>query len=771
MTHSFPKTILRRVVATLALTPFLFAASSAGAQEDDGGFLEEIVVTATKREMSVQDVSIAITAVSGVSLRDNGIVDITRLEVLVPGLQFGQSGSDARPAIRGTRTENVINNADPTIAFFVDEVYRSRPGQALASFVDAERVEVLRGPQGTLFGRNSFGGTVHVINEKPDFDAMSGNILTTFTNYNGVRAEGFWNIPVSDNVALRLSGMGDVRDGYVENTFDTSNNLKDNRDWLVRGQLAFGNGTNFDGNISIEKFEGGGNGDGDFGYRTIGVAIEPGTGLVSTSGVIEPRAGQDPTGASGGGRADSNYFPADPGPYTIARYHDMTMDLEQTTASVNLNWEFSDFATLTAILSYADYYEQRTDDGNFATWPGNIFGNTVTAETTTQEIRLTSIGDDRFEWVIGTYFLQDESSDRFLFAGANVPVPDDPISDPVLTETPEFGCCDTRVDEIDAMAVYADGSFSLTDTFRLVGGIRYTEEDRSLDVTNGVTGADKWDFVTWRAGLEFDATDSSMLYLMGSTGYLSGGFNSINNPIVPQTFDEQEITALEVGWKNSLLGGNMILNVFVYYNDITELLAQGFVADPAAGGNLLSYNFNGGEVEAKGIEVEVDYAPNENLRLSAGLSYNKSEFGDFVVVAQGSFETGGDFVHPVSENQAFQLDGRQVTLNPETTFSLSADYTFYLDEHGTITPALTFYASSDYLTTDQPYSFSAQDSYTRTDLRLTWQSADDRFMVQGFINNVEDEAVLTRTVVFGGALAIGDYAAPTIYGIRAGMSF
>lgn len=148
------------------------------------------------------------------------------LDLLVPGFKFGQSGNDARPAIRGTRTQQVIGNADPLVTFYADGIYRSRPGQGLSPIFDVERVEVARGPQGTLFGRNSFGGAINVITRQPQLGDTTGGVALEVGSFNTVRAEGFANIG-GEHVALRLSGYSSSSDGWVKNVGRIGNNLHD----------------------------------------------------------------------------------------------------------------------------------------------------------------------------------------------------------------------------------------------------------------------------------------------------------------------------------------------------------------------------------------------------------------------------------------------------------------------------------------------------------------------------------------------------------------
>jgi outer membrane receptor protein involved in Fe transport len=169
--------------------------------------MEEVLVTAEKRSESVQDVSASITALSPEMMARSGIDDVTRLEHVVPGMRMGMSGNEARIAIRGTRSNNVGTEGEQTVGIFQDGVYVATSTQALGSYVDLERIEVLRGPQGTLYGRNTFGGAINVISKAPDFDATSGSVMTLIGDKNRRKMQGVLNLPLSDTFAVRLVGM------------------------------------------------------------------------------------------------------------------------------------------------------------------------------------------------------------------------------------------------------------------------------------------------------------------------------------------------------------------------------------------------------------------------------------------------------------------------------------------------------------------------------------------------------------------------------------
>src|SRR4028119_970915 len=196
-----------------------------GAGEKDES-LNEIVVTAQRRQERLQDVPLSVTAVTGEELRNKDIRDLTRLEQIVPGLRIGRSGAAARPAIRGVYTEAIQATSDPRIGFYIDEIYQSRLQQTTAAFVDLERVEVQKGPQGTLFGRNSLGGNIALTTATPR-DEYDGGVALNYGNYNRVRAEGFVNIPIADGLAFRVAGAIDRHDPYFKSIVNKRASLGD----------------------------------------------------------------------------------------------------------------------------------------------------------------------------------------------------------------------------------------------------------------------------------------------------------------------------------------------------------------------------------------------------------------------------------------------------------------------------------------------------------------------------------------------------------------
>ncbi len=222
MTNSFHKTMLRCVVATLALTPTQLWAQASDA--DSKLILDEIIVTATKREAALQTIPLSVTALTGDQLSQGGVLDVTRLKLLTPGLNYGQTGVNAHVAIRGARTEGVLGNIQPIISFYSDGIYRAGTLQSTGPMIDVERVEVLRGPQGTLFGRNSYGGAINVLSKRPEQEFDFG-VAVTVGDYSRQDYEGFVNFALSDTVSARLVASHREHDGYVINTFNAAEDI------------------------------------------------------------------------------------------------------------------------------------------------------------------------------------------------------------------------------------------------------------------------------------------------------------------------------------------------------------------------------------------------------------------------------------------------------------------------------------------------------------------------------------------------------------------
>ncbi|WP_446830806.1 TonB-dependent receptor [Candidatus Foliamicus sp.] len=766
----------------IALIAALFAVNAAQAQ----GALEEIVVTAQKRDQSLQDVSVAVTAVSGDELKALGITDSFRLEILAPGLQLGMSGADPRPALRGARTQQVEAN-DVAISFYTDGLYRPRHGQALAGFVDVDRVEVLRGPQGTLFGRNSFGGLIHVISNRPDPSATDYGFALSGGDYSLAGFDGFFNAPLSDNSAVRLALKTETRDPFVQNiTIGDDGGLKDADMTYFRGQLSFAPSDAMDLLFRVESWQDDSNGNGHFGYYPEGVPVNLNTGLTNgVSGTMRPRIGRSDECAGTCGRYGAGFdFVATPGldtaapvtgdPYRIADDTPPERDLSELTLAGDLNWAL-DFADLKVTVAYMDYEEYRWADCDMSAYQTTACGNDITSETNMQEFQLTSNSDGALEWVVGVFLLQEDMTNAFLWEDFASVVDNTPVSPPDINAHATW-TNQIRVDTSSA-AGYGQASYAVTDATRVLAGVRYTSDERdwqiygqdpnntstySFTVLEVPDGEGDWSEVTWKAGVELDTSEDTMLYFTVSTGFLAGNqqgaFQGTNS------YDEQTVTAYEAGAKSLLADGRVRLNASLYMNQFEDLLSTRFVD---TGVTTLAFTDNSGAIDAVGLEVEMDWAVTDQLQLGARMAVQQAEYGDFVL--PNVYQEGGQTIRGTDNH--FQLDGLQVQNSPDFTATLLGSYTADLAGAGTLIPAITLYYSSDYRVDDSNWFYGNQEAFTKTDLSLTWVSISQDWTARLWVNNIEDEATLLKATRFGGDLAVTDYANPRMWGLTVGYRY
>ena len=774
----------KRILASIPMAAVAALCAVTGAQAQ--GALEEIVVTAQKRDQSLQDVSVAVTAVSGDELKALGITDAFRLEILAPGLQLGMSGADPRPALRGARTQQVEAN-DVAISFYTDGLYRPRHGQALAGFVDVDRVEVLRGPQGTLFGRNSFGGLIHVISNKPDPSGTDYGFAVSGGDYSLASFDGFFNAPLSDNTAVRFALKRETRDPFVENiTIGNAGGLKDADTTYFRGQLAFAPSDTLDINLRVESWQDDANGNGHFGYFVEGIPVNLNTGMTNgVSGSLRPRIGRSDECAGTCGRYGAGFdFAATPGPDTVAPTTgdpykigddaNTERNISDLTLAGDINWSLG-FADLKATIAYMDYEEYRWADCDMSAYPTIECGNDITSETNMQEFQLTSNSDGPFEWVLGVFLLQEDLTNAFLWEDLASVVDNVPVS-PADINMHAGWTLQIRVDTSSA-AGYGQASYAISDTTRVLAGVRYTDDQRdwqiygqdpnnrstySFTVLATPDGEGDWSKATWKGGVEHDLSEDTMLYATVSTGFLAGNQQGAFNGT--SSYDAQTVTAYEVGSKSLLADGSVRLNASLYVNQFEDLLATRFVD---AGATTLAFTDNAGAIDAMGVEVEMDWAVSDQLQLGARIALQQSEYGDFAL--PNVFQEGGTTINGV--NNLFQLKGLQVQNSPDFTATLLGSYIVDLGGSGTLLPAVTFYYSSDYRVDDSPWFFGNQDAFTKTDLSVTWMPVNQDWTARLWVNNIEDEATLLKATRFGGDVAVTDYSNPRMWGLTVGYRY
>ena len=766
-----------------------------GAQEPTGG-IEEIIVTAQRREENLQSVPVAVTALDAETLAKNDVRDVARVEVLTPGFSFGRSGSDARPAIRGVRTENVAASGDPTIGFYVDNIYQSRAAQANVPFVDVARVEVHRGPQGTLYGRNTYGGNITITTTEPAYDfGIGGSLLGG--SYARRRGEAFVNVPLMDGLGFRVAGLRERMDGYIQG-IDNDHDIYDRNTTYARAAVKFSpDGSDFTGTLRYSYWLEKGTGGGAFGYRVGGVLVNPTTGVFDITGVpllVNPKALD--------GIADINGFdkgfPIAGGKLDYTGNVILRQRVEQHQISANLAYDFG-LATLRSITGYTTFKAFRNADNDFSprvTTCGAAQNSACSFDaqddalrTFTQELQLASPAGQRFSWIAGVYYLRDDIYKADFFN---------------VSETNPNGFATNAHPLIKSYAAFGQASFWVVpDVFRLTGGIRRTTDKKRItrDVATIVNGEIteinpaivvtplpgsgqvagqpfpalnlKFKKTTRRANAEYHPAEKNMLYATVSTGFRSGGFNggAFTNATIPGAFAPETVTAYEIGSKNRFLENRLQLNVSAYINNFKDLQVQNNFLVPGATPGTFTTNsaiLNAASARAKGIEAEVVARPMDRLNLAGSVTLMSAKYLKYEHVPGPSiYGAASPPNSPSNPGGGYDLSGNRVPYQPKHKFTGTASYDIDLAGRGTLTPQATVLVSGAYYLTDFNTVLDYQKGFTKLDLRLGWVDPSERYSVEGFVNNVTNKINMNRAT-FGSAGINQNFDAPRMFGFRVG---
>jgi len=766
------KTAVAAAVATALAAPAM-------AQER---VIEEITVTATKREMSVQDVPVSITAVSGSKLQELNITNVLDLGKTVPGLVINNSGNQPVPIMRGA---GAAGTTDIAVPVYVDNMYRPLAAQGLASYVDVERVEVLRGPQGTLFGRNTLGGLINVITKKPDFDDFDFGGSVTFGDYDLSRVEGFINAPFSDTVALRLTLADEKRDPYVENNFNPEAGLKDADNTYARAQLLWAPNDSFDINFGATYWEDTANGNADYAYKCLGVPVNATTQQFdgTENGFMDPRCGVR-DGWDGGRPQAGNVSNGDesavviPDPFEIAFDYAPVRDIQETGLTLALNWRFANHH-LAVRSAYNDFSEDVITDTDLSSNNALVAGHLRTSEVTQLDINLNSDSEGKLQYTVGAYYFDDTEADANTYAFIWGYTYSDPV-DPSWATWLYQGNGGT-----ESTALYGQAEYSFTERLRGTAGLRYSKDERrsfSLSVdpgtlddpTPGYTGTPTPingddEHTDFRLGLQYDVGDNVMLYGSVATGYIAGEVQELTNDLL----EPNEVDAYELGAKGTYADGRLQLNVAFYHNEYENLTTTVFVTAGTAM-TIIAQQVPGGSMTSEGLEFEGTWYPTDNLSLDFGVAFDNSEFDEFnaanrVGSVDGGFP-GSDFIDEAGQGW-FDLAGDDVRMSPDMTASLGVSYTINLPGGSDLKPWVYGYYSDDYKLTNDPIFWSVQDSYTSVDLGATWRSGTGNFSVGAFMNNATDEMIMTDGTMFSRGRAMADFAAPRNWGVRMAYNF
>ncbi|HZO52741.1 MAG TPA: TonB-dependent receptor [Bryobacteraceae bacterium] len=623
--------------------------------------LEEVIVTAQKREERMQMVPIAITALSADNLLAGGVDTVASLNTRVPGLQYTQQGTQASPRIRGIGTAIAGQGNENAVSTYVDNVYYASPVGSVVSFNNVQQVAVLKGPQGTLFGRNATGGLIQITTREPTQNFL-GRASATYGNLDAAGADLY----LSGGVMNRLAA--DIAVHYADQGEGFGHNLYTGRDVNLARDLSL-----------RSKWKA------MFDEVTTGTLI-----LDYTNKTSAQPAYRVPYGESAPVVGEPAFTG---GVFDIDRPGDPFSDVEQWGASFQLNHDF-DAMRIASISAYRHT--------NWSADTGGVFFLGIHLhsfdEQYSQELQLLSTGSGPLDWVVGTYL--------FHYVGGYDPTD---ISQPHL---PPFNSeiAVRSSQRTNSAALYAQGTYHFTPATSATLGIRGTVDDKEARVsTDGTFGLSSVNEamtsrqMTWRAALQHDLSDDVMAYLSYNRGYKSGGFDPTNSS--GASFEPEILDAFEVGVKGDWFGNRLRVNPAAYYYDYRDMQLNRF-------DGAFTQIFNGKSAKVYGLDLDVLAKPTERLALSAGVGLTHARFDDFQI-SQTVYVPGTGVIVPGT----ISADGHHLPTTPDFTANLGADYLLPLPT-GSLTFHGEFFHSGRWYA--DPSNRLSQHPYNVTNASVTW---------------------------------------------------
>ena len=819
------------LVAGTALAACLFSVSAAHAQETPAPAQQataqapvtvsdgDIIVTATRRETTLQSTPIAISAFSQDTLTKNGVKDVTDLARFVPSLQFNQQGDQSAVllTLRGIGNDSAYTEvADPEVAIYIDGIYSPRSQGASVLMYDMERVEVLRGPQGTLFGRNATVGALSLISAKPKLGEFGGNVEFTAGNYKRFGVRGAINIPVTDTLAFRVAFVSDRHDGYADyqpapdiaginkSAFVTSGKKYYAADQQSgRVSMLWQPSDRFSWNLSAEGFL-------DNGAPVIGLLQTPRAGTKRWSTLSDTAPETDR--------------------YSVAVRSTMNYDI---TDGIQLGyiagWSRIGGSTRTdADAGALPPTGEKDADGNDL-WLGAFNENATQSsryDFQSHELQLKSTGENTFDWILGAYYSHEKNKIRFDIDQRNG------YRDGTFSWAGSFIQANRQ---IDSRAVFGQTVWHATDWLRVTGGLRYTS-DKKQDIggrnvtysgdgcsdadkapggacTGGIFGAypdataaelvsllpgysisnndvkGKWNKLTYLARVDADIAEDTLGYASISTGFKSGNIQDNAGLTKPET-----LTNYEVGLKTRMLDRRVTLNLAAYYSDFKGYQVNQAVTFRDDEGNVVRSQIvtqNAKGAKAYGLEAEMSASITSNDRLNFSATVQKTKLEDLESV-DGRLYDGG------KASSIVQLKGNELAHAPRFSATASYEHDFVLASGARITPRFTThyetrswlsYFNGDanpFVNANDPAenmpdrgtngtSWDKQKAYFRSDASIRFSPADGNYSVEAFVQNIENSHIRTGAGAFGAPrydpVFLSNLQPPRTWGVRASANF
>ena len=694
------------------------AKPSKHADNGSGEAIEEVVVTAQKRQEFAQKIPISIAVVTGEEIAQKADTTLESVLTSVPSVDVQGISQGAQVYIRGVGSSIDPGFADSSTALMVDGVYNGRTEALQAVAYDIQRIEVLRGPQGTLYGRNATGGLINVITASPTFNRFSGYVRAQAGDYDLGRIEAAVNVPLSSNLAIRLAGYKEKRSGYIDDGSDDSDS------YGIRGKILYAPTDWLSVLLKVDYYHEQGKGQntvpvpGSAGHLTVPpfLFFNPDGSERFPNGWIQPHQG-DPWSN------DAVHVPG------VVRRQSLTY-----AAQIDADLGFATLTVLPAYTRSATYVLSSYLFGSLtpfgATYDTSGYGGQgIVTMYKSVEARLKSNGTGPLQYVVGFYYLNTSPGTN----GAS-PQPDiDPFTGAAVTFSQAFQPGSTT-------AGFGEATYAITPQLRLTGGFRYSvdENNQAYDITvNGTdTGAQSFkttqESTQYKIGAEYDVAPESMLYAHVATGFKQGGMSATipANPFLPE-----HLTAYEIGSKNRFFDDKLQLNAAAFYYDYQNYQYYNFVFLPigstGAGDNFFLIR-NSGATHIDGAEVEMEAIPWSNAKLNASLTYLDAKYGE-AVMPNNPFVNQGNF----------ELKGRPIQEAPDWAVNLGFEQGFYIGNNMLFLGVNSHISAGYYASPEQYLPGAWQPAFTRTDLNARYEMNDGQYFISVNLKNLENQAQTT----------------------------
>jgi iron complex outermembrane receptor protein len=694
----------------------------------DSFAIEEIIVTAQKKAESSQDVPISMAVIGSNELEQLKLRNTMEIAAQIPNMMIISNFGDSLPAmsIRGVTQADYNLNQNSPIGMYVDEVYRGPMALNGMQMFDLDRLEVLRGPQGTLYGKNTTGGAVNFHTKTPDF-VSDGYLSVGLGNYSKREVHGAYETPlIADKLAVRAAFVYNQGDGYVEHQIPGMEDPYEVDEWAGRVTVKAVLSDATDAVVRLRKSK-----------------SNP-TNFVWSSEEVVPGLGIGFTGLNNEHldfhETEANFV------------EERTMENEGI--SLTVNWDINDSYSLTSITAYDEGIFNNPEDADGTSISILELIGTSEVRQYTQELRISSSYEGPFNWIGGLFYGREEN-DIVTRSRVYLDFPFDPILQTGTFYRNNF------TQNRDSYAVFAQADYLLTQNMNLVVGLRYSEDDSEMVGLQSVFGfADlvdqaflippqpKSDFsdskVTGRIALNYHWSDSGMAYISYNQGYRNGVFNATAFFSVDEITqaDPEEIDAYEIGFKSQFASDRIQLNGAVFFYDYTD---QQFIDIDSA--TLVQTVRNAGESEVLGFELELVALATEDLTLQVGLGYLDTEYKSLIL--EGS-----------------DLSGNKLINAPDWNFNLSLDYVVAETDSGTILAHLDTSYTDEHYSQPENVKRNVIESRWLTNLRLSWEDKALPYTLSLWVKNLADEEYKNVDMDFadGFNMDISQKGAPRTFG-------